>query len=508
MRTFVLLCVVLSAFTAEYDRPGQDPTWAMHWRTWCDAENGFAFRHPYDWFMPGMYDNALDRQQGAGGMAAGVAETMVINGQKMQVRRRSGEPKATDLLHDVLVFSVENGDATIDAIGDKQAKIPLTWEDFDYYRKDPARPQVDVKAGAPEGVTARLGRAADRCVLAVRHGTRTSGLVMNGAVEREATKAIFDSYEILPVVVKGKKSVTGTWRERQFKSGLVFASDGKSFSPQGKYKPVPWVDGWEVETEHFHITGQTNPARLLKHGLYYEALYHAYADTYEPDHMPPVKFEVHIFDLAKDFTKAAGSWGIPVAMGGGQITGGFFVPSLLSLWVYEESGQLGGDMFTVEHVSAHECSHMFLHVACNGSDHVPTWINEGLAVYFESGVFKSGTFVLAPPRERIMQLQAAYAQNGHMLMAPDLYLDHKGHIDALQYGEVYAMVHFWVFGAGKEGKTRFKTYWKALRSGEEGDKAFERIFMETMIQTQGSREAAIKAWEKNLLLYVKKNLKN
>ena len=284
-----------------------------------------------------------------------------------------------------------------------------------------------------------------------------------------------------------------------------------------KTKPVAWTEGWDLETEHYHISAHTSPGRLLQHGAYYEALYRSYCEVYQPEKMPPVKFEVHVFDKNKDFLSASAAWGIPVSSGGSGIVGGFFVPSLLSLWVFEESGALGGDDFSVEHVSAHECSHQFLHVACNGSEHVPTWINEGLAVYFESGKFKGGQFVLLPPVERLGQLQAAYLRAGSMLQKPELYLDHKGRIGASQYGEVYAMVHFWVFNQCKSackhrdkdncGRYRFLQFWAAMRKGEEGKDAFERIFMADMVKTLGSREKAVKEWEKQMVDYVKKNKK-
>jgi len=137
-------------------------------------------------------------------------------------------------------------------------------------------------------------------------------------------------------------------------------------------KPVAWSDGWDIETEHYHVTGHTSSARLLAHGAYLEALYRTYAELYEPDRMPPLKFEVHIFNRKSDFDAAAAAYGMNTAMGGGGITGDFFTPGLLSLWVYEESGSLGGEDFSVEYVTAHECSHQFLHLACNGSEHVPT----------------------------------------------------------------------------------------------------------------------------------------
>jgi len=278
-------------------------------------------------------------------------------------------------------------------------------------------------------------------------------------------------------------------------------------------KPVAWSDGWDIETEHYHVTGHTSSARLLAHGAYLEALYRTYAELYEPDRMPPLKFEVHIFNRKSDFDAAAAAYGMNTAMGGGGITGGFFTPGLLSLWVYEESGSLGGEDFSVEYVTAHECSHQFLHLACNGSEHVPTWFNEGLAVYFESGVFENNQFTVRPPREQISRLQTLYAEQKRMLTPPATYLDHHGHIAVDQYGEVYAMVQFFVFGTCGPGcrhkncgRSRFRDYWQALRNHDDGAKAFERIFLDDMIKAKGSREAALKAWEQALLTYVKRGL--
>jgi hypothetical protein len=193
------------------------------------------------------------------------------------------------------------------------------------------------------------------------------------------------------------------------------------------------------------------------------------------------------------------------------------VPSLLSLWVYEESGELGGPEFTIEHVMAHECSHQFLHVTCNGSDHIPTWVNEGLAVYFENGVFQGGEFQIRSPTGRINELKQDYQQQ-HSTLAPlDEYLSHHGHISAAQYGEVFAMTHFWVFGTCRPdpqlckhkdcGLRRFRDYFQALKKHEDGAKAFERIFMDDMIKAQGSREKAIDVWQKALMDYVQNKLK-
>jgi hypothetical protein len=504
VRLILLLFTVLTCAAAAAGE-STSSTWSMRWRTWCDPASGVSFRHPYLWLPEDMHAWHVDRERGRGGTLPVEIKEVMVDGHKATMTRPKRAHQDSDLDHDLTVFSEVSADNDLDAFGDRQARIPLQWVDWDYYHASPSRPQADPKQ-APKDIRGRLGTSADRCALVLRHGDRISGLIFAGPADRESTRDIMDTVEIMAQPEKGRKGGPSTWRERMYRSGKVLGPDGKAMDPGRKAKPVPWTQGWEIETEHYHVTGHSSPARLLEHGAYLEALYRTYADLYEPDRMPPLKFEVHVFDLKKDFDAAAGSFGIPTGMGGG-IMGGFFVPNLLSLWVYEESGRLGGPDFSVEHVTAHECSHQFLHLACNGSEHVPTWFNEGLAVYFESGIFKNNQFTVQPPRERISRLQMQYAQSRKMLVEPEWYLDHHGHIDASQYAEVYAMVHFWVFGQGKEGKNRFRSYWQALRGGEDGTIAFQRIFLDDMIKAKGSKEAALKAWQDCLLTYVKKNLK-
>ncbi|MEK7413120.1 MAG: hypothetical protein AAB263_07370, partial [Planctomycetota bacterium] len=483
MRILLLGFILLSTVAAADPRPQIGDGWPMHWRTWCDPAEGFSFRYPYRWMPVDMHRPLFNREWGTGGTATTAEQEITVGKRKIKVMGKAAA-KPTDLDHDLLVFSQADGGDKLDDVGDKQARIPLTWTDYDYYRKDPARPHADPKF-APAKVTARLGTAADRCCLVIRHSERISGIVFAGPLTREFTQEIIDTAEVIyipdpnPKAKKPPANTSGTWRERQAKLGKVVGPDGKLVDANLKGKPVPWKDGWELETEHYHITTHTSPARLMAHGAYFEALYRTYAGVYQPDRMPPMKCEVHIFDRRKDFGAASAAWGHGVGMSGG-IVGGFFVPALLSLWVYEESGELGGSDFTVEHVSAHECSHQFLHMACTGSENVPTWVNEGLAVYFESGVFVENKFQERSPKERISRLQMAQEQTKGMLGKPDWYLKHKGHISADMYGEVFAMVHFWLFDCTDGckhtncGRSRFITFWKALRGGEEGDVAFER----------------------------------
>jgi hypothetical protein len=228
--------------------------------------------------------------------------------------------------------------------------------------------------------------------------------------------------------------------------------------------------------------------------------------------MPPYKMEIHIFNTHQNFMDAAAAHGFPVS----ESVGGFFVPNLMSIFVYEDSSKWGGDDFSVEHVLAHECSHQFLHVACNGSRHVPTWLNEGLAVYFEAGIVNRGQFEARTPKGRIDYLKQIYDIQNRTILPLDKYLSHYGHISPAQYSEVYAMTNFWLFGTCRSGckhkpkecgLAHFRDYWKRLKEREDGTKAFEATFMEQMIKAKGSREAAIAAWELAYYDYVKRVLR-
>lgn len=501
--------------------------YAMRERVYCDPEAGISFRYPYDYRQPDQYVGEFRRGDDQG--PPGKDERVVAgpDGKPVRLRRldASGKVRA-----DVRVFAqtqAAGAEVDLSSVGDKEAGATLVWKPFDYYREAPERPFA-ARSWAPADVQAVLGVAEDQCVLVVKSADRIAGLVLRGSPDAPAAnRRLLDSFEILATgekskpgvkpLPKGKGPRATTWCEAQCRKGQVIDAKG-GLVKVGKTKPVPWLQAWEIETEHYHITANTSPERLVQRAALHEALYRCYAKLYEPERMPPTKSEVHIFDTCDQFDGAARQWVDPgfQARNGNSLIGGFFRPDWLSLWIYEESGMLNARM-PIEEVAAHECSHQFLHLACNGSAHVPTWFNEGLAVYFESGQFKNGEFVIRLPADRIEDLRAAYTDRRATLLPLNQYLDHHGHIAAEQYAEVFAMVHFWVFGTcvpnPKEckhkdcGLKRFRDYWQALKKGEDGTAAFDRVFLQDMIKAQGGRPAAIAAWQKALVDYVIKRLK-
>ena len=480
---FLLLLVLTSLLVAQ-DSP-TDP-WPLRWRVFADPAIGLAFRHPYLVIPAKLGDRDLYRLDLTSSTFAPTAAIRVFT-------RNEADPRAA---------------------GDQEAGAAVTWAPWTPTKPQDSKKDPKKAAAGPTGVLGTIGQGpAQRTILALGLGTRTVGLVLAGAPEACDNPGILASVEVLPPVAKGRPA-PATARDLQGRQGLVLDATGAAVDPRrlGKIAPVAWGQAWELETEHYHLTGNTSPARLAWHGGYLEALYRAYAAMYQPTDMPADKCEVHLFDTQAQFHAAANAWGnrLPPA-GGNSILGGFFAPGLLSLWVFEESGALGGPDFSIEHVLAHECSHQFLHLATHGNATVPTWLNEGLAVYFESGVFRNGTFEIRSPRDRIDRLKNTYQATRTTLVPLEQYIDHRGPITADQYGEVYAMTHFWLFGtcSGPQcphrtcGLARFHRYWEALKTGADGTQAFETQFMTDIIKAQGGREQGLAAWKAGLLGYVK-----
>lgn len=507
-----LLCLILVSLpwmvASETGLKGSNPAWAMRDRVYANPDLGIAVHYPYRWRVADQYGS------------------IVLGDTMHSIQYRADAPpeevaaalaKANAALE---VFGRTDATKTPHAVAETTAGESLVWAAWDYYQQPQVRPHA-AKDWAPEGVTAELGTGKTHCVLMLSWGDHVAGVVVAGSPADTVVAGILNSLEVLAIDVKARKAKPNpkapalplmTWREAQWHAGNAVAANGTVVKPPaGKTKPMPvaWTQAWEIETPHFHVTANTDPGRLVWHGTYLEALFRAYSKVYQPERFPSYKAEVHIFDKQQQFKDASSAWGLGFSISGG-IVGGFFVPDLYSLWVFEESGALGGNDFSVEHVTAHECSHQFLYLATNGNERVPTWLNEGLAVYFEAGIFKDGEFQIRMPRERINRLKSGY-QSEHTTLAPlESYLGHYDHIDALQYGEVFAMTHFWIFGQcqGERckhtdcGLSRFRTYWNRLKKGDDGTQAFEEVFMTDMIKAQGSRDRALEQWKKALMQYV------
>ena len=271
IRYVLLLLLVALACAGDAVQPGltsgRDPMFPMRWRTYCDVEDGFAFRYPYPWLPKDQYVGDLfDSRR---------RELLPQPKPGEKVNAKQMEALVAELrLPEARAFGFAIADlpkpltatATAEEIGNHIAGAKLEWKPYEYY-SDAADARHRGRKWAPAGITAALGQIKGRCALVVRHGERWSGVVLRGAPTDAINAEIIASAEVL---VPGGRSVGGkpppgrTWREAQTAQGSVFTVDGKVLAAQ-QAKPVGWSIGWEIETAHYHVTGNTSPARLAFH---------------------------------------------------------------------------------------------------------------------------------------------------------------------------------------------------------------------------------------------------
>jgi len=504
----MLCCTAWLSLPAASSSNADAGVWSMRWRIWANPDWGISFRYPYDYYIPDQYAPALQRERKSSWSASIGPDDEVTSAEDAR-RLLEERLEAAKNEWDVRAFSVlarevpnsrgaalsDLASAVIESEFDKQ----LSFEDWQYYAESEQRPHVHPK-WAPRGILAVRGEGDEHCAMVLRHDDRISGVIFTGGLSEHENAAIMDTLEVM----KKQRRDLVTFRESQWLRGRVLGP-GNAIIPANRWdrkESVRWPQAFEVETAHYHVMVQTSPERALHFARFLEGLYQMFIGLYQPEQVPHFKQEIHIFDTQREFAQASSAHGIPV--GGGTL--GFFVPRLLSIFAYEDSINLGMDA-SVESTLAHECSHQFLHAACNGSDHVPTWVNEGIAVYFESAKFdeKRNSFSWRAPETRLTYLKGYYAQGGNrMLWDIDNYIKHYGHIPGANYAEVYAITHFLVFGAGRTGREKFQDYWSKLREGADGTEAFETVFMQDLIKKYGSRSRALEVMSEGVVQHVMK----
>jgi len=153
----------------------------------------------------------------------------------------------------------------------------------------------------------------------------------------------------------------------------------------------------------------------------------------------------------------------------------------------------------LEDVLKHECFHQFAHGVVGGS--LPTWVNEGLAAYFEDGAFddKTGQMRLGEIRpDRVKLLKAA--AEGKALASVEQIMKITGsewmdNMDtprgSLQYAQAWALCHFLVHGDDGQYQTLFDAYLHEVDKGLDGDTAFKRVFGEDLKPLQTKYDAYV-----------------
>jgi hypothetical protein len=264
---------------------------------------------------------------------------------------------------------------------------------------------------------------------------------------------------------------------RQLRIGLLFALlivSPSALARAATTAPEPMLRN--LQTRHYSIHTDLDQALAEDLGKRLDAMYEEYARRladFGPDEAKEQVLQVYLFRKHEDYQK--------FVQGRAPNTGGVFLPARQMLVAYYE-GQ-GRD--ALRRTLQHEAFHQFAHARI--SPNLPPWLNEGLAVLFEEGIWTGNGFELGevPPR-RVRQLRADQA--GHRLTEfrefMNMDLDHwnaalvrEPGLGAAQYNQAWAMVHFLVFSTDKgqfRYRKRFIDMLRLIHDGTDPHSAFEQ----------------------------------
>ncbi len=258
--------------------------------------------------------------------------------------------------------------------------------------------------------------------------------------------------------------------------------DGKPVAITVQFPPPPIKMPFELETKHYIIKTDTADFVCKNAGKAMEQLYSAFTRIFRPEEdAQRLKTEIIIFDKEDDFLKYARGLGADVQKG----HLGFFrtgPDGRDTIAVFKRRT----DEFHTLSTLYHEATHQFITMVMGVSRLPPLWLNEGLAVYFETSVIRDGKLQVGIiPRNRLMLLQKHLRAGTHVPLA-DLIRRGRGNYDSLCYSQGWSLVYFFLHARNGAYRTRFDRYFKMLKEGQDADESFRACFTTDMDQFEGA----------------------
>lgn len=228
-----------------------------------------------------------------------------------------------------------------------------------------------------------------------------------------------------------------------------------------------------VRSKYYFIHSDLDDALVLDLGRRMDAMYAEYSRRLADFDLKqdPKPIDVYLFNAKRDYTEFTG--------GRYLNTGGVFIPAKNQLAAYLE-----GQRDTLRRTLQHEAFHQFAYKATG--EHMPIWLNEGMAQLFEEAIWTGETFLMnqIPPR-RLRQLQTDIRQNQLMPlktlmgMSPEKWganLAGDAATGSTQYNHSWALAHYMAYGENGANGAKLVALLKALGKGQRADAAFAEHF--------------------------------
>jgi hypothetical protein len=235
-----------------------------------------------------------------------------------------------------------------------------------------------------------------------------------------------------------------------------------------------------LDSRHYRIHTDLEPAFAEELALRLDSMYEEYARRLSEFRAAAdgQTFEVYLFAKRADYMRLTNNR-FPN-------TGGVFMPGRNLLAAFLE-GQ-GRD--ALRRTLQHEAFHQFAHTALSPA--LPLWLNEGIAQYFEEGIWTGTDFMVGqvPPR-RVRQLQEDMKAKRLLPFRSFMSYTHEewsGNLTndaergATQYNQAWAMVHFLVHASnGREPyRPRLIELLRLLHAGTDAEDAFRTAFSDNI----------------------------
>ncbi len=248
---------------------------------------------------------------------------------------------------------------------------------------------------------------------------------------------------------KGYVKHLGTWisptrlksihkRQQTARERIKFASD--------------WKNAWVYRTEpgHFVITSNVSPELVKEIGLAMEQCYNELAKVFGSNAKAKA-INVEVYATQEQFLRESAASGIPMSR---NVLGYFYWGETTGIRAFY-AGTPEQTLSTL----FHECTHLVIRNVC---EDVPTWANEGLAVFFESAERdEKGMKLETIPFNRLWHLKS-------MLKQGDLSLNRLCQLRGMReytgeyYPQGWAMIHFLLYAEKAKYRKAFENFYGGL----------------------------------------------
>lgn len=228
------------------------------------------------------------------------------------------------------------------------------------------------------------------------------------------------------------------------------------------YTTKHWTIRTDLTSDHAHDAGKL-----------FDAVYEAYHNGLAmlPEKRT-VKFEAWVFKSRSDYLGTLSSFGATP-----ENSGGMFISSIGITAV-----DVSGSWQSFESTAKHEAFHQF--ASSRFSKGIPTWLNEGLAEYFEKSVYINGAIINGQVPSSTLQLLQSDIQTDSCIRFLELMRMPQGTwnqilVDgngAKQYRQSWAMVHFLIHANNGQHAPAFDRYLILVSEGVNHENAFVSAF--------------------------------